>query len=134
MDPYDSAGERLRPGQQHQAADLATLSGRNLEPWRAVLGVAHWLQERHDVEGLFDRMEQLSRDYQIERANFEEGDRVRILFRALLTLTLDSHVRTLTPKWAAISFHDDNAWPFGGSIGGALIASNWWKTLPRSTC
>jgi hypothetical protein len=75
------------PGHDRTAADLAALSGRNLDPWRPILAVAHWLQERHGVDGLFDRLEKLSRDYQqCERAEHEDNDRVRVLFRVLLGL------------------------------------------------
>jgi hypothetical protein len=69
------------------AAQGATLSGRNLDPWRSVLAVALWLQERRGVEGLHDRMEKLSNDYQEkERPGYEEADATRVLFRTLLDL------------------------------------------------
>src|SRR5262249_22747726 len=79
----------LRHLKEHdrRGAEAAHLAGRNLEPWRAVLGVAHWLQERHGVAGLFERMEKLSVDYQRERGEFEDHDATRVLYRALLTLT-----------------------------------------------
>jgi hypothetical protein len=67
----------------------ARLMGRNLEPWRAVLAVALWLQEGHGQAGLFDRMEELSRKYQEERGSLEAGDPVRVLILALRRL-LDS--------------------------------------------
>jgi len=75
------------PEYDRQAAALARLSGRLLEPWRAILAVAHWLEQRHGVAGLFTRLEKLSVDYQEERSDFEEGDRTRMLFRVLLALT-----------------------------------------------
>jgi hypothetical protein len=87
------ANLRDLPEHDRQAAALATQAGRNFEPWRAILAVAHWLQERHGVEGLFTRLEKLSVDYQKERAEFEEGDRTRVLFRALLVLTRDAPQR-----------------------------------------
>jgi len=68
------------------AADRARLSGRNLEPWRAVLAVALWLQERHGADGLFDRLEQLSIDYQAERGEMEAADPTRIAILALQRL------------------------------------------------
>jgi hypothetical protein len=74
------------PEHDRQAAAGATLAGRALEPWRAVLGVAHWL-EGLGVEGLFGRTEKLSVAYQRERGDYEEHDATRVLFRALLELT-----------------------------------------------
>jgi hypothetical protein len=76
------------PEHDRAATAAAALAGRDLEPWRAVLAVAHWLQHRGGADGLFDRLEKLSRDYQTnERGELEESDATRILFRALLALT-----------------------------------------------
>jgi hypothetical protein len=60
----------------------ARLSGRNLEPWRALLSVAAWLNEK-GVKGLWSRMEDLSVKYQDERPNVETGDVTTLLVRAL---------------------------------------------------
>ncbi len=54
---------------------------------RPILAVAAWLTDRHGAEGLFDRMEKLSRDYQQERGDYEAADVTRVLLRALLTVT-----------------------------------------------
>jgi hypothetical protein len=67
------------PAHDRKAAAAASLSGRNLDPWRLVLGVAHWLQHAHGVEGLVERMEALSTSYQDERGEAE--DRTRVLFQ-----------------------------------------------------
>jgi hypothetical protein len=76
------------PEHDRTAAVRARLAGRDLEPWRAILAVAHWLEHRHGVTGLFGRMEALSMDYQKnERGEIEEHDSTRVLFRALLELT-----------------------------------------------
>jgi hypothetical protein len=77
------------PEYDRVAAANATLSGRNLDPWRPILAVAGWLEEKHGIEGLYDRMEQLSQDYQTERGEIEESDTTRVLFRALLRLSAD---------------------------------------------
>jgi hypothetical protein len=74
------------PEQDRAAAARASLAGRPLEPWRGILGVAHWLEERAGVADLFDRMEALSVKYQGERSDYEEHDSTRVLFRALLQL------------------------------------------------
>jgi hypothetical protein len=71
-----------------EAAANATLSGRTLDPWRPILAVALWLQERHGVTQLYTRLEELSVNYQKhEREDYESGDPTRVFFRALLNLT-----------------------------------------------
>jgi len=62
---------------------LATLTGRNLEPWRALLAVALWL-DRRGVSGLWQRMESLSVNYQQERPELELGDMTLLVIRALV--------------------------------------------------
>ena len=49
-----------------EAAHRARLTGRDLEPWRAILAVAFWLQEEHGITGLYERIEELSVAYQTE--------------------------------------------------------------------
>ena len=66
-----------------QAARCARFSGRELEPWRAIFGVAAWLQEAHQVSGLFDRMGQLSVKYQTERDTLEYNETTRLCISAL---------------------------------------------------
>jgi hypothetical protein len=70
-----------------KAAQCASLNGRNLEPWRAILDVALWLTNEHGITGLFDRMEQLSVAYQAERSNLEANDPTRLLILALKEMT-----------------------------------------------
>jgi hypothetical protein len=78
--------------------DQAGLIGRNLEPWRALLAVASWLDcksesllrrketEDQPITGLWQRMEKLSRSYQNERPDIESGDLTVLIIRALLCL------------------------------------------------
>jgi hypothetical protein len=81
------------PGHDREAAAAANLAGRNLDPWRPILAVAHWFQNRHGVTGIYDRMEKLSQDYQGERSDYEDSDRTRVMFRALLELARDCNPR-----------------------------------------
>lgn len=62
----------------------ARLTGRNLEPWRAILAVAAWLEDA-GVSGLWSRVEQLSVDYQTERTDLEVGDFTGLVIRGLVT-------------------------------------------------
>jgi hypothetical protein len=68
----------------HEAAvnRESALTGRNLEPWRALLAVARWLDEA-GMSGLWERMEKLSVAYQAERPNVEMSDLTALAIRAL---------------------------------------------------
>ena len=60
-----------------------SLTGRALQPWRAVLAVAAWL-DNHGVTGILQRMDKLSQDYQKERHEFEVSDFTSLVVHALL--------------------------------------------------
>ena len=60
----------------------ARLTGRNLEPWRAILAVAKWLDD-YGSEGLWKQMEQLAMNYQRERPNLEMSDLTGLVIRAM---------------------------------------------------
>jgi hypothetical protein len=72
-----------------RAAEESRLVGRDLEPWRAILAVGLWLQECHGVDGLHDRLQKLSLDYQKERSEVETDDATRVAIRALNQLVRD---------------------------------------------
>ena len=61
----------------------AQLAGRNLQPWRALLAIAAWL-ENCGVSGLWQRMDALSKDYQTQRPELEIDDFTILVIRALL--------------------------------------------------
>jgi hypothetical protein len=69
------------PAFEQQVNERAVLTGRNLEPWRAILAVALWLDAQH--AGLWRRMEALSVAYQEERPELETGDMTALVVRAL---------------------------------------------------
>ncbi len=71
----------------------ASLTGRNLEPWRASLAVAAWLQDK-GVSGLYERLSRLSVQYQSERQKVSTDDVVVLVIRALC-VCLDCDVVTL---------------------------------------
>lgn len=74
------------PEYAKRAADRARLGGRELEPWWAILGVALWLDEAHDITGLFDRLEGLSVAYQTERTDLEVVDKTRLAVEVLVEM------------------------------------------------
>jgi hypothetical protein len=67
----------------------ATLTGRNLEPWRAVLAVALWL-DNEGVPGLWRRLEALSMAYQNERIDLEPGDLTALVIRGLCRYAINA--------------------------------------------
>ena len=74
-------GARL-PSYDAQVVTTTTLLGRNLEPWRAILAVAHWLTDC-GVDGLVARMHALSVAYQKERLDLDESDLLPLVIEAL---------------------------------------------------
>jgi hypothetical protein len=138
------------------AAERAKLMGRDLEPWRVIFGVALWLQERHKVEGLFDRMSKLADAYQKERAELDSGDPTPIAIRALQSMLGNDERMTVVPKNLAdwmnkIAIEEDlaeqgeNARPFTsarrvgwllkrlrfGRGGSRRLARSWIITRPQ---
>ena len=73
------------PAYEARVNEAASLVGRNLEPWRAILAVALWLEEQ-GVTGLFQRMNRLSVTYQGERAGLEPQNRQAVVLAALWEL------------------------------------------------
>ncbi|MEI7947177.1 MAG: hypothetical protein WCJ02_10785, partial [bacterium] len=71
------------PFYDRKAADIVPLAGRVLEPWRAILAVALWLQTEHGVTGIFDRLSTLAIKYQRDRVDVEETSPVRVLLLAV---------------------------------------------------
>src|SRR5262249_24914819 len=81
-----------------QAAQRSSLTGRVLEPWRAILAVALWLQEKHGIAGLFDRMELLSQTYQKERGELEFSNPGLVMLVALNQMMDGRDSLELVPK------------------------------------
>jgi hypothetical protein len=59
------------------------LTGRNLQPWRAILAVAAWL-DSCGVNGLWQCIDALSMDYQQQRPDLELSDFTILVIRSLL--------------------------------------------------
>jgi hypothetical protein len=76
----------------------APLTGRNLEPWKGILAVAHWLEAEGET-GLYARMCQLARDYQTERVDLETPDLTRLVVRALIDEIVPSVPSVPSAKW-----------------------------------
>lgn len=78
----------LSPYESH-VNERATLTGRTLEPWRALLATAMWLDD-NGVAGLWGRMEKLSVGYQAERCEMESGDLTALVIRALCSRAISA--------------------------------------------
>ena len=95
---------------EKRAVERAKLSGRLLEPWRAILAVALWLEEA-GLSGLYGRMETLSVDYQSEHRELGCADDTGLVIRALckclgcdvVTLRDDCDVSTEATKTFILS-------------------------------
>jgi hypothetical protein len=61
-----------------------SLVGRELEPWRALLSLALWLQEQHGLPAIFDTMLTLAMKHQREKDEIVTNDVTALLIRALL--------------------------------------------------
>ena len=85
------------PAFDAQATAQARLTGRPWQPWRAVLGVALWLQEAHGVSGLHTRLEQLALAYQAERGELEAEDLTGLVVKTLMYLFQKGAERSLLP-------------------------------------
>lgn len=69
------------PKADRKVAEQATLTGRALDPWRAILAVALWLSE-----DLFTKMDKLSVTYQQERHEMETTDLPVLCVQAMVDL------------------------------------------------
>jgi Domain of unknown function (DUF3854) len=72
-----------------QVNRVAQLSGRTLEPWRPILAVARWLEDT-GVQGIWDRMQDLSQAYQEERPDLESADLQALVIKALCHYAMNS--------------------------------------------
>ena len=78
----------------------APLTGRNLEPWKGILAVAHWLEAEGEA-GLYQRMCDLAVSYQTERVDLETPDLTRLVVRALVDVvtSVTSMTSVTSAKW-----------------------------------
>jgi len=79
------------PAYERKVNEEARLTGRNLEPWRAILAVALWLGD-NGVPGLWKRMEQLSWKYHHEEQPFlQTGDLTHLVIDSLLSCAISAN-------------------------------------------
>src|SRR5262249_18444133 len=81
---------------EKRISQKAILSGRDLEPWRAILAIALWLDESGVAE-LSARMNKLALDYQKERREFESHDLTRLVVSAISAIFAISAISSDTP-------------------------------------
>jgi hypothetical protein len=68
-----------------QVSEMALSFGRAFEPWKGVLGVAHWL-ESEGMTGIFQRMVDLFRAYQKEMTLADIPDLPKLVVASLIEL------------------------------------------------
>jgi hypothetical protein len=73
----------IMPEFEKVTTEESSLVGRNLDPWRAILAVAGWLDIVGGVDGLLDRMKTLSLAYQEEKPELEIPDITSLTIRAM---------------------------------------------------
>lgn len=79
------------PAYERAVNQKSRLRGRSLEPWRAVLAVAMWLDD-NGVKGISKRMEQLAWNYnQEEQASLQSGDLNILTIRALIACAISAN-------------------------------------------
>lgn len=92
------------PSYEARVNEHSRLTGRSLEPWRALLAVALWLQDA-GVTDLWKRMEKLSFDYQSERPTLETSDLTAIAIQALCdyVVSVANDISDVSPKTVTIT-------------------------------
>ena len=75
-------------------ATRARLKGRQLEPWRAILAIAAWLDD-FGTESLYERMHALALAYQKESSELDSTSLTKLVIRALDALLSDEEENTL---------------------------------------
>lgn len=66
----------------NQIAARARLKGRQLEPWRAILAIALWL-DSEGTENVYERMHALALTYQGESADLDSTNLTKLVIRSL---------------------------------------------------
>lgn len=77
---------RIRQYDRQVKALDASLTGRNLDPWRGIFAVALWLEDQANQIGLVPRLCAVAKEYQQERERLELPDPLRLLYQACWTL------------------------------------------------
>jgi hypothetical protein len=77
------------PAYDERVGAECALLGRALEPWRCMLAVAMWLQDR-GAAGVFDRLHDLAQAYQQERRELEQVGMGRLVVQAIVNLAADA--------------------------------------------
>ena len=79
------------PAYERKVNQRARLRGRNLEPWRAILAVALWLDD-NGVSGIWNRMEELSWKYHTdEQSRLQTGDLTHLVILALIECAISAN-------------------------------------------
>jgi hypothetical protein len=82
----------------------AQLHGRPLQPWRAVLAVARWLDDK-GVANLYSRIHRLAIEYRAELNSFDSTDKTLLVIHALNRWVVDAiQANTYNPESPTFRF------------------------------
>ena len=70
-----------------QASEQSSLEARGHDIWRMPLAIAYWLQMDHRVEGVWNRLQEISASYQTLQAENDECDLLTLVVLAAHELT-----------------------------------------------
>jgi hypothetical protein len=101
----------------------ARVHGRPLEPWRAILTVAKWL-ESCGVAGLYARLESLAHAYQQERPKVEGTNLTHLTLRALMDLFVNAEPCTTRTTCTTCTVN----------VGDTPRAKGEWPFTPTEVC
>lgn len=73
-----------------EASRLSSLEARAHDIWRMPLAIAYWLQMDHGVEGVWDRLRQISTAYQVVQAENDQRDLLSLVVMAAYELASES--------------------------------------------
>ena len=78
------------PSYERLVNERASLSGRALEPWKAILAVALWLEDQ-GLPGIWARIDDLAVKYQLEEhQNLQTGDLTHLIIQALVQCAINA--------------------------------------------
>lgn len=80
-----------------EASRLSSLQARGHDIWRMPLAVAYWLQTDHGVEGVWNRLQQISEAYQSLQAENEEHDLLTLVVLAAHELAAEAEQNITVP-------------------------------------
>ncbi len=87
------------PAYERRTNEQVKLIGRDLEPWRAILAVALWLEDK-GAKGLYKQIEAIAMNYQSERQNLRSDDLTTLIIIALCEIAAEEMSQGHSEEWS----------------------------------